>query len=212
MPHTEPDHLVITASTLDAGVAWVESQLGVSMSPRRGGAHDRQGTHNALLSLGPDFYLEVIAVNPSTPVPSHPRWFGMDAIAPDAPPALHHWVSRTDDLHAALAASPIKTGEIEQMSRGSLRWLITIAPDGNLACDGAMPSLIEWQSQPHPAAGLEDIGCRLTKLEIQHPRADEIGQALKAVGMNDAHIGVVPADGKRLVATIETLSGPRVLG
>lgn len=212
MPHTEPDHLVITARTLDEGVAWVESQLGVSMSPRRGGQHDRQGTHNALLSLGPDFYLEVIAVNPDAEVPSHPRWFGMDAIAADAPPALHHWVCRTDDLAAALSASPIKPGVIEQMSRGSLRWLITISADGNLAADGAMPSLIEWQSQPHPATGLDDVNYRLEKLQIRHPRADEIQESLNAIGMSDKRICVSAEPGSRLVATIQTPNGPRLLG
>lgn len=212
MPNTEPDHLVITARTLDEGVAWVESQLGVSMSPRRGGQHDRQATHNALLSLGPDFYLEVIAVNPEAEAPQRPRWFGMDALEKDAPPVLHHWVCRTDDVAAALEASEIKTGVVEQMSRGSLRWLITIAEDGNLAADGAMPSLIQWQTQPHPAAGLPDVGYRLAKLEIRHPRAQEIEKSLGAIGMSDERISVSSSTGPKLVATIDTPNGPRVLG
>lgn len=212
MPRTQPDHLVITARTLDEGVAWVESSLGVSMSPRRGGQHDRQGTHNALLSLGPAFYLEVIAVNPDAEQPSHPRWFGMDAIPADAPPALHHWVCATDDLEAALEASTLKPGEIEQMSRGSLRWLITIAKDGNLAADGAMPSLIQWQSSPHPAAGLEDKSYRLEKLEIRHPQAEEIKHSLSAIGVSDGRVSVGAEAGPKLVATISTPSGPRTLG
>lgn len=212
MPHTEPDHLVITARTLDEGVAWVEAQLGVTMSPRRGGQHDRQGTHNALLSLGPDFYLEVIAVNPDAEGPSHPRWFGMDELDANAGPALHHWVCRTDDVAAALDASEIKTGVVEQMSRGLLRWLITIAADGSLAADGAMPSLIQWQTQPHPAAGLPDLGYSLGQLEIHHSRADEIQKSLSAIGMTDERIVVSGDVGPKLVAVIQTPHGPRVLG
>ncbi|BEI82165.1 hypothetical protein CcaverHIS002_0300330 [Cutaneotrichosporon cavernicola] len=209
MPHTEPDHLVITAATLDAGVAWVEERLGVSLSPRRGGQHDRQGTHNALLSLGPDFYLEVIAINPDAPVPDHPRWFGMDTVGPE--PRLHHWVCRTSNLADALEKSAIKPGEIEQMSRGTLRWLITIAPDGQLKADGTMPSLIEWQSKPHPAAGLEDKGYRLQKLEVHHPRAQEVKASLSAAGMLDTRVEFATG-GPMLSATIQTPSGPRVLG
>ncbi len=209
MPHTEPDHLVITADTLEAGVAWVEESLGVSLSPRQGGEHDRQGTHNTLLSLGPDFYLEVIALNPAAPAPPHPRWFGMDNIAPA--PRLHHWVCRTSDLPEALEKSAIKPGEIEQMSRGSLRWLITIAGDGQLKCDGTMPSLIEWQSTPHPAAGLTDKGCRLEKLAVHHPRAEEIRASLKDAGLAEGPVEFVEGEA-RLTATIQTPNGRRVLG
>jgi hypothetical protein len=209
MPHTEADHLVITADTLEAGVAWVEDALGVSLSPRQGGEHDRQGTHNTLLSLGPDFYLEVIALNPAAPAPPHPRWFGMDGIPPA--PRLHHWVCRTSNLPEALQQSAIKPGEIEQMSRGTLRWLITIADDGQLQCDGAMPSLIEWQSAPHPAAGLTDKGCRLEKLAVHHPRAGEIEASLKDAGLAEGPVEFVEGEA-RLTATIQTPNGPRVLG
>jgi hypothetical protein len=211
MPTTTPDHIIVAARTLDEGVAWVESRLGVSMSPRRGGEHDRQATHNALLSLGPDFYLEVIAINPNAPVPSHPRWFGMDALDPIAPPSLHHWVSQTDNLEAALSASAIKTGVIEPMTRGTLRWLITIAEDGSLQCDGTMPSLIEWQSQPHPATTLTDIGCRLVKLEVQHPRAAEMQESFDAIGMVDPRIQLAASRGPKLIATIDTPNGLRTL-
>jgi hypothetical protein len=43
-------------------VGWVEDRLGVSLEA--GGRHSAFATHNRLLSLGPDCYLEVIAVDP----------------------------------------------------------------------------------------------------------------------------------------------------
>ncbi|WP_343586545.1 VOC family protein [Herbaspirillum sp.] len=212
-PHTAPDHLVVTAATLEQGMAWVEQKLGIGMAPRIGGQHVRLGTHNALMSLGPGFYLEVIAIDPSAPAPSRPRWFGLDTLAGDPPPRLAHWVARTDDIHAALQAMPLKPGIAEEMSRGALHWLITIAADGRLQCDGVLPSLIQWQSQPHPAAALPDLGCRLVKLEGRHPQAGAISAALQTIGLEDERIALRQAKTEEpvLSAAIMTPHGVRML-
>jgi hypothetical protein len=210
-PHTEPDHLVVTAPSLEAGMAWVQQQLGVSMTPRIGGQHERLGTHNALLSLGAGFYLEVIAIDPAGSTPARARWFGMDELVADAQPRLAHWVARTDDIEAAVAASPIAVGEITPMSRGTLAWLITIAADGGLPCAGLMPSLIQWHSQPHPASALPDLGCRLQRLVLSHPAPAELGAALAAVGMEDARIELREGKQTAIEAVISTPYGERVL-
>ena len=58
---TRLDHLVVVASTLEAGAQFVEQALGVAPSPGR--RHPHMGTHNLLLSLGPAAYLEVAAID-----------------------------------------------------------------------------------------------------------------------------------------------------
>ncbi len=77
---TTIDHLVIVATDLDTGCAFVTDALGVALQP--GGVHSRMGTHNRLLHLGPGLYLEVIAVDPSAIRPDRARWFGLDQLAP----------------------------------------------------------------------------------------------------------------------------------
>src|SRR3954447_8836016 len=101
---TQIDHLVVSAPTLAAGAAWARSAIGAD--PRPGGRHVRMGTHNLLLGLGPDAYLEVIATDPAAPPPGRPRWFGLDDLAPDAAPRLAAWVIRTVDVGTVAAASP----------------------------------------------------------------------------------------------------------
>ena len=45
------DHIAVAAETLAEGAAHVEAALGVELSDI--GVHDRMGTHNRLLGLGP---------------------------------------------------------------------------------------------------------------------------------------------------------------
>ena len=61
------DHLVVTAPNLKSGVQWVRDTLGAT--PELGGKHPRMGTHNCLLQLGEQTYLEVISPDPNAPDP-----------------------------------------------------------------------------------------------------------------------------------------------
>ncbi len=206
------DHLVITAASLADGVEYVRKTLGVT--PEAGGEHPRMGTHNCLLKLSSELFLEVIAVNPDVERPKRPRWFQLDQLDLNHQPRLMTWVARTDDIHAALAASPIPLGEIEPMTRGQLNWLITIPYDGSLPFQGVAPTLIQWQTETHPASRLQDLGCSLIRLEAFHAEADKVSSMLECVGFQGA-FSVKPlgaGEPPYLVAHIQTPTGPRSLG
>ena len=143
------DHLVITAPSLEVGAQWVYQTLGVR--PQGGGEHPRMGTHNLLLRLGESVYLEVISPNPLAQKPQRPRWFALDELDSDTAVQLCTWVARTEDIHASIAACSVLPGEIEAMSRGTANWLISIPTDGRPVLDGAVPALIEWKTDVHPA-------------------------------------------------------------
>jgi hypothetical protein len=89
-------HPAVAAAALDDGAAWAEERLGLALEP--GGRHDRFGSWNRLLSLGPGLDPEVIAPEPGT-APARRRWFGIDAAGA---PARRHRVTRGPDLEAAL--------------------------------------------------------------------------------------------------------------
>ncbi len=205
MPLLQLDHLVVAAATLSEGIAYVEGQLGVPL--QAGGKHTFMGTHNALLKLGSGVYLEVISVDPETPKPLRPRWFNLDQLKLPQP-RLVHWVARTDDIDT-LSQEFDFCGPVIAASRGSLHWKITIPDDGAMPYDGTFPTLIEWPQGPHVSDRMEDQGCSLAALFIQHEKADDIA---KRVGQDIAGQQLYFSSGPaKLTATISTLRGQRTL-
>ena len=169
----EIDHLVVSSATLAEGIAFIEDLLEVPMTG--GGDHPLMGTHNALLSLGPATYLEVIAINPDAPNPAHPRWFDLDYFT--GPARLTNWALRVPDLANALLRAPDGMGAPTQLERGSFVWDMAIQANGRLPFDGCAPGLLSWRgAQPAPA--LPDRGIRLAALEVTQPEAEALSVAI----------------------------------
>jgi glyoxalase-like protein len=207
-PAVELDHLVVAAATLAQGCDYVESGLGVR--PQPGGKHPTMGTHNALVSLGPRTYLEVIAIDPGATAPSRPRWFDLDDVRMRATlaegPRLAHFAVRTRDLAALVAAVRHAPGAIHPMARGDLRWKITIPDDGHLPGAGLIPTLIEWDGSDHPAARLRDAGLRIAALAGEHPDPAPVRAALAGLGLSDM-LKVTYGRHPRLAAMVRTPRG-----
>jgi len=196
------DHLIVTAPELAAGVAAIEASLGVGLAG--GGRHALMGTHNALLRLGPNLYLEVIAPDPQAPPPARPRWFGLDD--PPAAARLVHWAVASDDIDTDAAQLGFAADEIIAMARGDYRWRITVPRDGRLPAGGALPSLIQWQG-PHPATALPEAGCGLVRLACRSPQAGQ----LRRLGLDDERLILAAAGAPPLAASVDTPHGPRPL-
>ncbi len=202
----ELDHLAVGCRSIEEGVASVEGALGAEMSP--GGKHAAMGTHNALLSLGPDVYLEVISVDPEAPRPDRKRWFNLDRHA--GSPQLANWVCRTDDLIGAIEAAPEGSGAPMALARGKLAWRMAVSETGGLPFGDAMPALIQWDTDAHPCRTLPDVGLRLQSLDVFHPEASGLLEVFPAIETLDS-VTVRHGPGKRLVARISTPYGMRVL-
>lgn len=199
------DHLVMSATSLAQGEAHLAQGLNLPLAI--GGEHAAMSTHNRLLSLGAVEYFELIAINPDAPPPERRRWFALDRF--DGVPRLTNWVLACDNLEAALALAPQGMGRPTAFSRGDLNWRMAVPDSGELPFDNVFPALIEWQGSPHPAPRLPDLGARLDRLTLRHPRAEELRAALAPL-IDDARIEVemgAPA----ISAQLLTPAGARLL-
>jgi hypothetical protein len=194
------DHLLWAVPELDDGVAEMQARFGVRADG--GGQHLGQGTHNKLLALGPNTYLEIIAPDPAQPEPSGPRPYGVDGIVQSG---LVGWAVACDDIELAVGqarAAGFDPGNVMDGHRRTadgttLRWRLT----GNAQTAGVVPFLISWGDTPHPAASAPR-GLRLESLYIEHPDPESFGKLLQTL---TATIPVVRAARSALVAHI---SGP----
>ncbi len=229
--HTQIDHLVIVAKSLEQGVQWCEDTLGITPGP--GGEHTLYGTHNRLFKVAspsnPMAYVEIIAINPAAVRPKRAcpkRWYDMDdpalqkAVAKE--PRLVQFVVNTRDIRAARMAirmQGIDRGPAVHASRrtnrGMLHWQISVRADGQRLFDGCMPTLIQWgkpeATDPlklHPRNTLTRSGVTLQSLEVIHPSAAKLQAAYDAIELNRVTVTEGPAN---LKATLQTPKGVVVL-
>jgi hypothetical protein len=229
--HTQIDHLVIVAKTLEQGVQWCEDTLGITPGP--GGEHTLYGTHNRLFKVAspanPMAYVEIIAIDPAAVRPKRAcptRWFDMDdpalqkAVAKE--PRLVHFVVNTPDIRAARMAIRMQgidrgpaISASRRTNRGTLNWQISVRADGQRLFDGCMPTLIQWgkpeATDPlklHPRNTLTRSGVTLQSLEVIHPSAAKLQAAYDAIELNRVTVTEGPAC---LKATLQTPKGLIVL-
>ena len=205
------DHIVVAAESLQQGVDYLRTSLGVDVPA--GGVHQTMGTHNHLMQLANDAYLEVIAIDPAARAPRHPRWFGLDdallRAALKQRPRLLTWVMNTSDIRHLVASTGFDIGTPTALSRDNLKWEIALTDDGRLLGGGMLPYCIQWHSSPHPSRGMADLGCILHALTIYHNRPHWVAERLDAMGAS--HLVQVEAladdQAPYLSAMIETPKG-----
>ena len=200
------DHIAVSARTLEEGAAHVRECLGIDMPS--GGQHAAMGTHNLLMSLGPDTFLEVIATDPSASPIQRARWFNLDNFSGSA--RLGTWIVNVKDLMQSCADLPVELGPATKITRGALSWQMAVRDDGSMPFDGAFPMLMQWPDGPHPAARMTDLGCRLEQMTVVHPKATEIQQMLQGqLDMADIHFET--SDAMSIRAEIKTPNGIKLL-
>ena len=170
------DHIVIGTANLISGTKILETKLSTKFSP--GGEHMIMGTHNKLLKLQSNIYLEVIANNPNVSKPSRQRWFSLDESSIKEKikksPRLLCWVLEVDNIEDTVKKCGYNPGEILQLSRDELTWKVTVPSNGKLVENGVLPILIEWPSNQHPSKKLNNSKVSINKISLFHPEPYKI--------------------------------------
>jgi hypothetical protein len=198
------DHLVYVVPDLRDGIDEIQELTG--NRPVQGGRHADFGTCNALLGLGQDTYLEIIAPDPELPCPARGRPFGVDN---RVAPRLSTWALRCEEIEqtasqaaaGSLDLGKVASGRRELPGGAMLEWRLTDPYAHRL--DGAVPFLIAWGESPHPATTIPHAGV-LVDLVIVHTDPQAVRAALQTLG---ADANVKQGSRKQLVARIRTAAG-----
>ncbi len=202
VPSARFDHLVVGIRSLAEGTAQFIRLTGVA--PANGGAHPGRGTENALVSLGPGEYLEIIAPQMAARLSaSDAKLRELDRLT------IVAWAIAVDNidtlretLKAAGFATPLpQSGARITPSGERLAWEVVKLSDAKIA--GA-PFFIEWsESATHPSA-TSPPGCVRERFRIQTPASDRLSALLEAVGVS----GVTVTHGAHAIEAV-VVSGAR---
>jgi hypothetical protein len=198
------DHLLYATPDLDLGTRTIDTLLGVRAAA--GGQHIGFGTRNALISLGPLTYLEIVGPDPAQPKPAGPRRFGIDELKE---PKLIGWVSRATKLDGLVVRARAQGIELGAALSGS-----RTRPDGTLLTFGytdpsaivehrLIPYFMEWGTSPHPATTAPQ-GARLVALRAEHPDPARIERMLRVLNLD---LPVTSGPQPMIIATLEGRKG-----
>lgn len=201
------DHFVWGTSDLETGCADIEARFGVAPEP--GGAHPGLGTCNALLSLGPGQYLEIMA--PKNP----PKESIGERLARLEEPGLVTWVVRQSELsklartvddwaHEVRRSGPVKT---ERLTPDGilLSWDLLFLTRHTHA--GLLPFFIDWHKTRHPSESAPTGGA-LAEFSLGSSEAAQLNAIFTDLDVSPV-AQIAPR--RHLSAHIETPNGLAVL-
>jgi len=178
------DHIVYAVPDLEVAINEFEKLSGVR--PVFGGYHTTKGTKNAIVNLGNDCYLEILAIDEENASVTPPRWMGIDFIKT---PQITRWSLKSNQLnqdseilqkyHAEMGI--IQSGQ-RKTNTGELTWEM-ILPLATPAVE-LIPFMTDWQnSTVHPTHNLPQQ-CKLIDLAFTHPNPTVIQSVFDELGVD----------------------------
>jgi len=183
------DHILLGCGDLEQGVAFLEQRTGIKAA--FGGVHPGRGTKNALLSLGEQRYLEVIAPDPAQVSIEPFAQKQATQLKSLAAPRLIGWAVHPGKLEglahklqdAGISAMGPTAGSRRRSDGRLLKWQTLNLSDNR---NGILPFFIEWSSDTvHPSVD-SPKGCRLERFMIATPDVPEMSAVFRKLGVEVA--------------------------
>ena len=162
------DHIVFGALTLDEGTELVESTLQAKLSDI--GYHRDMGTHNRVIRISENVYLEVVSLDPQNRILKKRKWFNLDNSyllnKLKKTPQIIGYVIENKDPNIFKYYDPFF-----EASRDNYKWQFAMPTYKNSIIDseiinmGIIPSLISWKSKK-PIYKMKKNQFELISLEI----------------------------------------------
>lgn len=178
------DHIVWACHELKQGISYIEKLTGAKVF--LGGRHTNYGTHNAILPLSANAYLEIIAADPTSKNCSK-KWMAVDLIDK---PKITRWSIQSENLvsHSQILKSlspelsEIINGRRKQKNGDILIWKMT--NPGNKPVVSPAPFLIDWgDTGQHPCQNLP-IKCSLNEIQISSDEPNKYTSLFKSLNLN----------------------------
>ena len=167
------DHIVFGANTLEKGTKFVENIFQAKLSDI--GYHNDMGTHNRVIKISDEVYLEVVAIDPNMENSKYRRWFNLDnpnlQLKLEKSPQIIGYVIEKNDRIPLKYYNPFFNA-----SRSNYRWQFSMPNYRNNILDpeiietGIIPSLISWKSEK-PINQMKSNQFELIKFEIVLPES-----------------------------------------
>lgn len=179
------DHVVVGIDDLQKGMGEIEEMTGVK--PAYGGAHPDYGTHNALISLDNNTYLEVLAPNPEISMNLFQWLTNFKAMYLRRKLSSMHslkpflWAVGSQDLQmtaAQIKEIGLKLTKPEANSRKKpngelLSWKGAFFAKG-IKTD--LPFFISWDEAASSPAKDSPKGCKLIDFMVSTPNSDDLNK------------------------------------
>lgn len=174
------DHIMYATADLHQGIADITALTGVA--PAVGGAHPGMGTHNALLCLGEDQYLEIIAPDPEQ---DHEANIASELITHGGS-GIRSWAVATDNIlkmRELCQTHGLEPQPIIDMNRTTpegvrLDWQLFFLNNRR-----QLPFFIDWKGSQHPAQTTPQ-GCSLDNFTVSLPDATNYRSIMDALGVD----------------------------
>ena len=194
------DHILYNVPNLQKGIEDFEQLVGVR--PIYGGQHPNLGTHNALVSLGENIYLELIAPDPEQGIPVDKIKFGLGKIKT---PKIIKWAVRSTnitELGKEFQISNTENGTRTKDDGTKLHWKMAFITEFNDNSE-LIPFVIQWDSKIHPAS-TSPKGCELLEFSAEHPSPNIFN---KLVNKLSYPFNIVESQSVKLILKLGTPKG-----